>query len=194
MRDLGTTTSEDIANIIIEKTMRSDPNIRIQDTIRRRIYDVINVLSAAGVIDKVGKQLVWQGRHQPQRSGVFTGDMVNNDETRIGGKEKLLREKIGLLTRYKALLRRNFSRPPKADAISLPVILIGITEPTQASLTQPLDRCELDIRSKNPLSFLSPAEILQRIDLPKDSIREILSASPDYMRYGSHLLQGDGKA
>jgi hypothetical protein len=58
MRDLVTTTSEDIASTIITKYFRLNPNVTGQDPICRRIYDVINVLSAAGVIDKVGKQVV----------------------------------------------------------------------------------------------------------------------------------------
>ena len=149
MRELGNTTSEDLATVIINNIMRKQPGLTGQETIRRRIYDVINVLSAAGVIDKVGKQLIWHG-YQGANVAPIVLPGSGEDEQRILAKEQVLRDKVSLLTLYKALLNRNFKRgttPP--DSVSLPAIIVGIKEPDKASVTQPMDGCELEIRANN---------------------------------------------
>ena len=109
IRDLKSTTSEDIATCIIEKLTFQHPGLKGQDTIKRRIYDVINVLSAAGVIDKVGKQIIYQGTSPFFKSiPVNSSVLSENDINRIKNKEKLLESKIALLTLFKALIQRNF--------------------------------------------------------------------------------------
>jgi hypothetical protein len=185
MRELESTTSEDIATLTIDKLLRSNPNLTSQDTIRRRIYDVINVLSAAGVIDKVGKQIIWHGGRRPV---LHSAAPKAADESGIAVKEKALRDKVSLLTLYKALIKRNFSREPGPDALPLPVILIGIRDKTQATFTQALNRCDLEIRSHKDLIFMAPSDILRNIRIPPQSIRGILTLSPDFARYGTHLL------
>jgi hypothetical protein len=186
MRELESTTSEDIATLTIDKLLRSNPNLTGQDTIRRRIYDVINVLSAAGVIDKVGKQIIWHGGRQPV---VTPAAPKVADESGIAAKEQVLRDKVSLLTLYKALIKRNFTREPGPDALPLPVILIGIRDKNQATFTQAINRCDLEIRSKKDLLFMAPSDILRNIRIPAQSIRGILALCPDFARYGLHLLE-----
>jgi hypothetical protein len=188
LRELGTTTSEDIATMIITRLMRTNPNLSGQETIRRRIYDVINVLSAACVIDKVGKQIIWRGGSRASVQSASTSGSAEEDERRILSKENILRDKVTLLTRYKALIRRNFVRTPSSDALQLPVILIGIHDTNRTTFTQSLNRCELQIRSGADLSFLGPSDILAKIGLPKDSIRSLLELSPDVARFGAQLF------
>ena len=188
MRELGSTTSEDLATVIIQRLMRTQPNLTGQETIRRRIYDVINVLSAARVIDKVGKRLMWHGCPAPSAPAANYG--TPEDDSRVLAKEKMLRDKVTLLTLYKALLNRNFMRgaaPP--DAVSLPAIIVGIREPEKAAVTQPMDGCELEIRADNRnLSFLAPSDILQRLKFSQEFIRNILACSPELARFGTQLL------
>jgi hypothetical protein len=188
MRDLGTTTSEDIANVIIERLTRAMPRLSGQETIRRRIYDVINVLSAAGIVDKVGKQIVWHGRPPPTRAdSAPTADV--NDDARVAAKERVLRDKVALLTLYKALIKRNFAQEPAAGALALPAVLIGIRDADKTTFTQSLNRCELEVRSTGGLVFLAPSEILQRIRLERTAVKGILDLSPELARFGSQLLQ-----
>jgi hypothetical protein len=190
MRELETTTSEDIANMIIDKLTRTTPSRSSQKTIRHRIYDVINVLSAAGVVDKVGKQIVWHGGRQapnarPNAAPRATGD----DDARIAAKERMLRDKVSLLTLYKALIKRNFAHEPTADVLGLPVILLGIKDAAQITFTQSLNRCELEVRSTGGLVFMAPSEILQKINLERKTVKGILDLSPELARYGTQLLQ-----
>jgi hypothetical protein len=188
MRELGTTTSEDIATMIINRLLRADPRLTGQETIRRRIYDVINVLSAARIIDKVGKQIVWHGAHAglvPVARGPQASD---TGPSRIEQKERLLRDKFGLLTLYKALMKRNFIQEPPTDAIGLPAIMIGIRDPENTTFTQSLNRCELHVRSSRNMQFWGPGDILKKIDLA-ECVKEILLRSGELSRYGQELLE-----
>jgi hypothetical protein len=190
MRELGTTTSEDIANVIIDKLTRTTPNLSGQETIRRRIYDVINVLSAAGVVDKVGKQIVWHGgRRAPNARPNAAPRATGDDDARIAAKERMLRDKVSLLTLYKALIKRNFAHEPAADVLGLPVILLGIKDADKTTFTQSLNRCELEVRSTGGLVFMAPSEILQKINLERKTVKGILDLSPELARYGTQLLQ-----
>ena len=188
IRDLKSTTSEDIATCIIEKLTFQHPGLK--DTIKRRIYDVINVLSAAGVIDKVGKQIIYQGTSPFFKSiPVNSSVLSENDINRIKNKEKLLESKIALLTLFKALIQRNFKIPEPENRIKLPAILVGVKEPSSTILKHPLVRTEVEFTSKEPMVFLAPSDVLMKINLPKESIKAFLDASPDYARYAQSLLQ-----
>jgi hypothetical protein len=188
MRELGTSTSEDIATMMVSKLMRSNPSLSGQETIRRRVYDVINVLSAACVIDKVGKQIIWRGDRRCYLPGTRSPSSAAEEDVRIASKERILRDKVSILTLYKALIMRNFPRPPAPDALALPVILVGIRDAERTTFTQSLNRCELEIRSRGELTFIGPSDILFRINLPKQSVKSILELSPDMSRYGTQLL------
>ena len=61
MREIKQTSSESLATMLIQRLFIENQNMNAHDTVKRRIYDVINVLSAAGIIEKDGKKLIWHG-------------------------------------------------------------------------------------------------------------------------------------
>jgi hypothetical protein len=188
-RDLGTTTCEDIATMIINKFMQTNPRLTGQETIRRRVYDAINVLSAAGVIQKSGKQVSSLPTRVPLRAPPSEPTSHIRDE-RVRAKEQLLCDKVRLLILYKVLITRNFVRDPSPNPIPMPVILLGIGNPGHASFTQSLNRRELEIRSSRNMTFMAPSDIMQRIGLSRETIERFLALSPDFTRFG-HLLLRD---
>jgi hypothetical protein len=188
MRDLGSATSEDIATIVINRLMASNPTLSGHDTIRRRIYDVINVLSAAGLIDKVGKQIVWRGSRQTILAAARPQPALGDAKSRASGKEMLLQNKVALLTLYKTLLKRNFERDPPPDAIALPVIFIAVKDHTKTTFKQSLTRGDLEIRSTRNLKFMAPGEVMMRLALSKATARTILEMSPELVPYGQLLF------
>ena len=189
IHELKTTTSENIANLIIGNLTFQHPGLKGQETIRRRIYDVINVLSAAGVIDKVGKQIIYQGTSRFCKSSSTNQTSLSEDDVqRIKDKEKNLEDKITLLILYKTLIQRNFQAVEPNDRIHFPAIIVGIKDPSNTILKHPMLRTELEFITKEPMMFLAPSDILRRIDLPKESIKDFLDASPDYARFAQRLL------
>lgn len=193
IREMGNTTSEDLATVIISKFLRAQPNLTGQDTIRRRIYDVINVLSATGVIEKSGKQLVFRG-YKAVPGGKFMQPQSSENEARIATKEKILRDKISLLVLYKALLKRNYARgQPPPDAVHLPAIVVGIRDLDKSSMVSVMNGLELKIEaSQRDLLFLAPSDILKKMrkDFPDEVIRSFLEEAPELVRYyGTQLFE-----
>lgn len=191
IRKLQRTTPEVIANIIIQQLTNEHPNMNGQETIRRRIYDVINVLSAAGVIDKVGKQIIYQGTSRYFNTLPTPHPYLKDEDSqRIRKKEKQLEEKIVLLTLFKSLIQRNYpiAEPPQGSK-PLPQIIIGINEQSSMNLKYPQSRSELELSTKHKMIFLAPSDMLKRLHFPKTSIKAFLEASPDYARYAQSLLE-----
>jgi hypothetical protein len=193
MREFGTSTSEDIATIIINKLLRTNPNLTCQETIRRRIYDIINVLSAAGLVDKVGKQVVWHPARRPIAPPAADAPSEASQDA-LRAKERLLCDKIRMLTLYKVLIKRNFVREPAPTAFPLPVIFLGVRDAGRTTFTQSLNRCELEIKCQRDALFLAPCDILQKVGLPRESVEGILALSPDLVRFASLVLDGAKEA
>jgi hypothetical protein len=196
MRELGTATSDDLATVTVRRLKLSGGGSSGDETIRRRIYDVINVLSAAGVIDKVGKQLVWHGSRPTLPPLTREGLGVSPSDSRILSKERDLREKMTLLVLYKALVQRNFLRHAVPDgAIYLPAMIIAIKGSGKDLLTQFSNQLELEIKSSPKITFFSPKDILPKIGLPLDSIKQLLALAPKCLsQYAGHLtlIEGQG--
>lgn len=175
MRELETSTSDDLANIVIDNLIKANPKFTGEETVRRRVYDIINVLSAAGFIDKAGKRLVYRGDECPHVPKLICTRNAEQ-EARCRYKEKVLRDRLSILTLYKALLARNFGRgEPPPDSFPLPAVLLCLKEPDEAAVIQPINGPDLEIRgSSRNLTFMGQQEILQRLKLSKDFIRTLI--------------------
>ena len=200
VREYGTATTEEIATVVITKFQGSIDNSKTttQDTIRRRIYDVINVLAASGLIEKVGKKITWNST-TPYLQALPSGDSslnqitTNEDkiiESRIKEKEAQLRAKICLLTLYKALTERNFPKSASEKDISLPTILICLENSNDIAFSpSDPDNKRIEIRATKQIKLQSPLEILKNINFDKNVIAKLLQAQPaDFSQYATDLL------
>lgn len=204
VREYGTATTEEIATVVITKFHYAIENAKsttTQDTIRRRIYDVINVLAASGMVDKVGKKITWKGAPQSIRSfsisnakGLYMPSPEDQEiESRIIEKEIELKLKVGLLTLYKALIQRNFPEEVSTQkrAISLPIILICLQDP-EDGVIYPLDenKTKVELQSQKDIIFQSPMDILKNMTFDPNSIHNLIqAASPDFIPYATDILQ-----
>jgi hypothetical protein len=171
MKEVTTATSEDLATLTVRRLKISGVGTTGEETIRRRIYDVINVLSAAGVIDKVGKQLVWHGSRPSLPPIPSATPGMTPSDSRILSKEKCLRDKMTLLILYKALVHRNFVRRVVPDtAMFFPAIIIAVRGKSEDMIKQFSNQWELEIRTSPEITFFSPKDILAKIGLPLESI------------------------
>lgn len=195
LRELGTTSSEDTATIIINKLMATNPELTGQDTIRRRIYDVINVLSASGIIDKVGKQITWHGYKPIIERRLANPEGSNPLEKRIAAKEAKLRDNIHYLILYKVLISRNLKLEKPENAINgtHQVIFFGLDKnPELSTIKHPFDNKTLEIKSKAKLMVKSPLDLLRIIGKEnKNLVSRLINTSPELSIYGSDLLNDD---
>jgi len=182
MREIKKSTCENIASMLISQMTVINTNLTGQETIRRRIYDVINVLSAAGIIDKSGKQLVWNGfgslstNHPPAAK-------KNQEDHDFGIKEHKICQKVHTLTIYKALIHRNMVTHKPIGSVHFPLILIGISKSSDTRINHISGCSHLEITSDRPRFFYSPFDILMRLPLDSAIIKKLIEASPELEKF-----------
>lgn len=166
------TTFQDVADMIVEKITQDDAESNNDKTTRRRVYDVLNVFLAAGVITKEGKQI----RHQPL-AHISEMDLMEQDRALsedVEHKKALLIQRIKLLLAYKSLMVRNSQQRRPASAIQMPAIIVGFNSNISGGSKTSLDgRSVVMHASENPV-FYSPMDVFERMGLPQELQRSIL--------------------
>lgn len=114
--------SSEVRNFLIGKKMTSyqevadfiagTGDLENEKNVRRRVYDVINVLTAAGIFKKRGKAVCI----------VDANEGINRN---IKKKRNKLRKLVRTYDNYEKLISRNQSQPNYREAIRLPFNLIA---------------------------------------------------------------------
>jgi hypothetical protein len=119
------TTFQDVADGLILEVSRFPRENKGEKTTSRRVYYVLNVFLAPGLIERSRKSirfcLPWGGTD---------GETADSDEVRRGvsaceAKQQLLNDKIKLLAAYKGLVTGNSAVQRPRSAIKLPSIIVG---------------------------------------------------------------------
>ena len=139
------------------------------ENIKKRIYDVIQILEATGIILKNGKTLTFQN---PDFSKRQSFRMITEKERQVLKKEEELMQRLNILTKFKAIITKNTLINRPNESITLPFILIAIKDPN-ATYQQSFDKRSLDINVKDIHSFLSPLNIVQKTEIDKDIVKTI---------------------
>ncbi|CAD7695406.1 unnamed protein product [Ostreobium quekettii] len=108
------------------------------DNLRRRVYDVLNVFDAAGIIRKEDKQICWVGLpvgDEPERreggEDMEDGEDGMDAKSLVDAKKAVLSQLVEQHAALLALLRRNEDRPidscpPVPRVLQLPFIVIHV--------------------------------------------------------------------
>lgn len=185
MREIKSTTSENLATLLINQLALENPNGFSQETVRRRIYDVINVLSATGIIDKDGKKLSWGGAKTA--SPAPTGDPQRpNIPMNLLIKERKLYKNLAVLAKYKAIVSRNFPQIKPEGALPLNIILFGTNLKLETSREG--ESVKLQIPTK-PLLYWSPSDLIIKADIPTEDIQRILEINPIFKKYTKNVIE-----
>ena len=179
----------------------SSSNKNSDRTIRRRVYDVLNVLLAAEIISKTGKILHYlpglgkepiKTENKPNLSvnppilsvqsisparPLSKNPLENEINLRISQKTAILVEKIHLYLYNLLLLKRNTNKQRPFYATPLPAIIVGLTS-SEGTWTSRLDGTVIDILSPTTFSFFSPKDIFDLIDFSSDEKYAIFQQIP----------------
>jgi hypothetical protein len=147
-------------------TQAFGPNASDDRSVRKRVYDILNVLLACRFIEKSGTEvkLVSSGfvtafEHGREREAKI--QMLNN-------KRKTLASKLNLLVHYHALIRRNQNIRRPANAIEVTAIFLGFSDVTNSSTDRSLDSKSLTILAQCRPRFYSPMDVLAKLGLTKE--------------------------
>lgn len=116
------TTHTAVADALVAEYRAASGGVLTDETLRRRIYDVITVLRAIGYVQKADSALIWIG-------DVGTNGRCRREAEqalrRVQSKEQTVRYKLHLLLLYNSLIAMNRTIRKPANAIFFPMIVIG---------------------------------------------------------------------
>ena len=155
------TTFAEVADIIINDICKNKPEENKDRTLRRRVYDVLNVFCAAGFIEKNNKSIKFCYVPSPANQ---INSLNNEPEYRIREKEKILFSKIKQLIYHSLLLEKNQSRNRPHNAIKLPCIFVGFRDISSGTVNRSLDGKQLSIISSSAPFFFSPIDVFKKMN------------------------------
>ena len=178
------TTFQEVTDLVLEQTQANKDSDKDR-TSRRRIYDVINVCVAAGIVRKENRNIIYQpnGANSEESDAEKQAKLYNScNELTNSILSKL---KIYLL--YKSLIERNQNvmRPP--NAVQLPAIFVGFPSDKGESHLS-LDGKDLEIQSDQDPTFYSPLDVFQAAGINIDQQRNFLRCSPPFDKFEPQLF------
>lgn len=168
----------------VHKTLSQTPAHQVVslDAIKRRIYDVINIFHAAGIVDKQDKLIIF---HMPQNSSPRTEEQ---QQTKIQFKEQLLLDQLFILNLFKSLVVRNSQMDEPEHINSLPAVIIGTQNLHETETTVSKDKTEVDFQTPELLTAMPCDEILKDLNIDIDVFKGFLKSSPEFEPYASFLM------
>ena len=156
----------------------------LQSSIRRRLYDCINVLTSIGLIIKNGRNLTWaydevklnspnsgNGLEQLIKSTIEDKEMIHHE------KSERLREMVHRIILYKKLASRNrHSLYRSKSLLTLPLLLIRISNSSNIECRLSRNHLTAQYTFDSPFTILQDAELLRSLDFYFDSVTQAQNA------------------
>lgn len=182
IRTHQTTTFSEVADQIIKECNGNDEYSN-EKTTRRRVYDVLNVFLAAGLITKEAKNIKYV-----QSSISFNPPQEIPEKEDLSEKCDMLQEavarKLKAYLLYRALLERNKTKIRPSGSVQLPAVFVEFPNDRGVSELS-LDQKTLEISAEQHPSFYSPVDILNSLNLNINSQREFVRRSPSLSKFES---------
>ena len=175
-----TTTYREVANELVKEAVAAgggdEGSTGESKTVRRRVYDALNVLMAMGIIVRDKKEIRWIGLPNAREELESLAEDREQREKRVLAKREQLKELELQKKLYRNLAARNIlleqhlSEDPEnpiqaggvAEKITLPFLIIHTKAGTDIA-------CEMtDDRTQYTFNFSKPFEIHQEIQIIKD--------------------------
>lgn len=185
IRSKQTTTFSEVADLVI-KNCTGNIETGNEKTTRRRVYDVLNVFLAAGLIKKEAKNI-----NYVQNSETQNNQPISEEDSQLANQCEQLREsvinKLKAYLLYRSLLERNYNKSRPTESVQLPAIFVEF--PTDKGVSElSLDQKTLEITADQHPTFYSPVDILSSINLSIESQRELVRSTPLLARFEPFLF------
>ena len=175
------------------KFCRIEKDDKAYPTLKRRVYDIINILASIDLIQKDGKDIWWNNDFS---QNLKLNSSVNPNEqlqTRIMKKKENLNFKIRLLGSYLQLMKNNLNKPSGASngkKISFPLLIF--LYPARSNVDYSLSLNEDELLIDYPETLFSPCDIIRQTLKVKgfqSTTEEVFSNYPKINEYISQMKE-----
>ena len=176
------TTYREVANELVSEIVSNtseEPSSGAESkTVRRRVYDALNVLMAMGIIAKDKKEIRWIGLPNAREEMDSLVKDKAEREMRVQQKREHLKELEQQKRLYKNLAARNIrlerqlaevpssAAGPVSEKISLPFLIIHSKAGTDISCEMTDDRTQYTFNFSKPFLINQEIQILTEMGLP----------------------------
>ena len=138
----GSITYKQVADRLMKEEKEAETgSAKEEKNVRRRVYDALNVLIAAGMLRKQGKFISW--RTEPMRKTTKRvkeasrqlQEQVQDLQAQVIAKADTLRDLVRRLTLLQALIGRNQGAGPGGEKLPFPVLLLATGDTFENSMT-----------------------------------------------------------
>lgn len=153
----------------------------LQSSVRRRLYDCINVLSSIGIIHKNGRTLTWAHdgfKLGSDKSGegimrLLSANVIEK-ETILKEKCERLREMLQKIFLYRKLAYRNINSLFCAKSlIPLPLLFIRIANSNNIECRLSRNHLTAQYTFDSPFSIIQDIELLKSLDLSHGNVSRL---------------------
>ena len=150
----------------------------LQSSVRRRLYDCINVLTSIGLINKNGRNLTWAqdgfkiGTPSPGNGlKQLIESTIEGKEMNYREKSERLRDMVHKIVLYKKLASRNRHSIFRAKSIlTLPLVLIRISNSNSIECRLSRNHLTAQYTFDGPFTILQDSELLRSLDLSFENV------------------------
>ena len=161
-------------------------------TLKRRVYDVINVLEATGVIQKTQNIITWTGNVHVPNGDNYSSKRTQLDsdyiQRRIGDKIEKLRFKINILKHYNAIIQRNSLLPRPAKSLSIKTFAFVAD---QVEINGSANNLTVIFHANPRPQLIAPLQILENIDFRFDIEKQLIENYPQLKKALEYINEAD---
>ena len=175
------TSFKNVAVKLIDELIVTDGSERIKEekNVRRRVYDAINVLIAAEILERNGRNVSWKEKWD----NVEIDMRKNESEKKIKKVEEKKKELQNILNKYlaiKHLINRNAKTLHAKPAIRFPFIIVSTpdTPKNTMSIKVNSNATSLHLRLAKSISLFGDMDILIYLQLHKLNLSALLKYLP----------------
>jgi hypothetical protein len=168
-------TFQMVADSVVRTLGYSQMESNNERTLRRRVYDVLNVFVAAGITAKDGKAIVWRRTRMPTPPDPESDCLAETIRTR---RTQLI-DKIAVFVNWKLVIQRNRTR--ERPAVFVPVwrtLFVGFPNVPGSSYEQAVDKKTVEIRCAATPVFFSPLEAIGKMGFTTEQKLAVLRENP----------------
>ena len=156
------------SDLIIECTQELHPRgytHKQMNNVRRRVYEVLNILEATGVISLNGCGIIWRGIPTPGpniKDAEIKRDLMHS---RIEQKRRYMDDLSNKVQLYRSIVERNKSSYDEQNAqkVYLPFVVIHTTNDCSVNCDISNDKSQYDFQFSKPFRIYEDQEILRAI-------------------------------